>query len=201
MSGAGRNPRNVRPNPPARGEGADRQIRKTYGAIIAAFNELILERRYEDIRVSDIIELADVGRSTFYEHFRDKDEVLRQSLSGVLSVVASVIDDECDTSRLQFMLEHFREQRRLARGLLSGPSANEVVGVLADLIEESLAARIRKSGVKPTIPTALVAAQAAGALLGILRVWLDSEHVCSSATLAEAMHRLARASTLALLGE
>jgi AcrR family transcriptional regulator len=199
MPNPGRKPQNVRPNTPANGAGVDRQVRKTREAIVAAFNELVLERRYQDIRVANIIGLADIGRSTFYEHFRDKDDVLRLSLGGVLTAVADAAGDGCDTTRLRDVLDHFREQRRLALGLLSGPSAHEVTAVLAGLIEERLTARIRASGVTTAIPIALVAAQAAGAMLGLVRAWLDGKHTCPSADLATAMHRLAMASTSALL--
>src|SRR5262249_49812541 len=159
-------------------------------AIIAAFNELLFESRYEDIRVSEIIALADVGRSTFYEHFQDKDDVLRRSLSAVLSVVAEAAEDGCDTLRLARILEHFRERGRLVRGLIHGPSFVEVMTVISGHIEEHLAARLRSSGTTPTIPTSLVAAQAAGAIFGLLRAWLDGGHDCSSEALAAAMHRL-----------
>src|SRR5580700_10060156 len=130
MSDPRRKSQNVRPNTAANGAGVDRQVRKTREAIVAAFNELVLERRYQDIRVANIIGLADIGRSTFYEHFRDKDDVLRRSLGGILTAVADAAGDGCDTTRLRVVLDHFREQRRLALGLLSGPSAYEVTAVL-----------------------------------------------------------------------
>ena len=199
MPDSGRKSQNVRPNTPANGAGVDRQVRKTREAIVAAFNELILERRYQAIRVADIIGLADIGRSTFYEHFRDKDDVLRRSLGGILTPMADATGDACDTTRLGDALAHFCDQRRLALGLLSGPSSREVTAVLVGLIEERLTARIRASGVTTAIPTALVAAQAAGAMLGLVRVWLDGKHTCPSGDLATAMHRLAMASTSALL--
>ena len=56
----------------------NRQVRKTRAALLDAFGRLVLERGYADIRIADVIRQANVGRSTFYEHFRSKDDLLRQ---------------------------------------------------------------------------------------------------------------------------
>lgn len=54
----------------------DRRQNKTRKAIFAAFEEVISEKRYEQITVQDIIDRADIGRTTFYAHFETKDSVL-----------------------------------------------------------------------------------------------------------------------------
>ena len=50
----------------------DLRIEKTYRALLAAFSELLEERRYEDITVAMLCERADIRRTTFYKHFADK---------------------------------------------------------------------------------------------------------------------------------
>lgn len=52
----------------------DRRIAKTRKAIFAAFDALIVRTDYSKISVQNIIDQADIGRSTFYEHFETKDE-------------------------------------------------------------------------------------------------------------------------------
>ena len=57
----------------------DRRVERTRLAILRAFRDLVLTREYDAISVRDIAAAADVGRSTFYEHFDDKDDVFSKA--------------------------------------------------------------------------------------------------------------------------
>ena len=54
----------------------DRRVQRTRRLLHKALMSLILEKKYESITVQEILDRADVGRSTFYMHFQDKDELL-----------------------------------------------------------------------------------------------------------------------------
>jgi AcrR family transcriptional regulator len=54
----------------------DRRVRRTRRILIEALIQLILEKGYSRITVQDILDRADVGRSTFYSHFRDQEALL-----------------------------------------------------------------------------------------------------------------------------
>jgi AcrR family transcriptional regulator len=65
------------------GSGArpDRRVARSRRALKEALTDLILERGYEAVTVQDVIDRADVGRSTFYAHFLDKDDLLMAILA------------------------------------------------------------------------------------------------------------------------
>jgi AcrR family transcriptional regulator len=54
----------------------DRRSQRTYHLVRTAMMALLLEKRYDAITVQDILDRADIGRSTFYTHFYDKEDVL-----------------------------------------------------------------------------------------------------------------------------
>ena len=58
----------------------DRRTQKTRKALSEALISLMFEKSYESIVVQDILDRANVGRSTFYTHFRDRDELLVNGL-------------------------------------------------------------------------------------------------------------------------
>ncbi|MET9214601.1 MULTISPECIES: TetR/AcrR family transcriptional regulator [unclassified Nocardia] len=65
-------------------EHTDRRVRRTRDNLHRALIELMIERGYDRVTVSDVIERADVGRSTFYAHYRDKDDLLLVSCTEYL---------------------------------------------------------------------------------------------------------------------
>src|SRR5438552_11771223 len=70
----------------------DRRVTKTVASLRLALTELILEKHYDAITVQDIIDRANVGRSTFYTHFRDKEDLLIGDWKKFLGLVAAHID-------------------------------------------------------------------------------------------------------------
>ena len=67
---------------------ADRRVQKTRAQLHGALESLVHEKPYDDIVVTEIIARADVGRSTFYAHYRDKDELLDRGIRDLLRLDA-----------------------------------------------------------------------------------------------------------------
>ncbi len=58
----------------------DKRVQRTLNDLRQALLRLMVERGYEPLTVQDILDRAGVGRATFYQHFRGKDDLLRRSL-------------------------------------------------------------------------------------------------------------------------
>ncbi len=120
----------------------DRRQRKTREAIFAAFRELLEKRRYENITVQDIIDKADVGRSTFYSHFETKDALLKAICSDIFDHIFG--GDICEypgqnhslEEKLAHILWHLKDHKRDITGLLSCESGELFMGYIKDYLYE-----------------------------------------------------------------
>ena len=113
----------------------DRRVQRTRLLLHKALISLILEKKYESITVQEILDRADVGRSTFYTHFRDKDELLVGGLENVKHLLQSSQAAAVAGSGKSYekiigfslaMFEHGYEYRAVNRALL-GSNAEAVV--------------------------------------------------------------------------
>jgi AcrR family transcriptional regulator len=66
----------------------DRRVRRTQELLRGALIALIMEKGYDRITVQDILDKADVGRSTFYAHYRDKEDLLLSGFDDIRSALA-----------------------------------------------------------------------------------------------------------------
>lgn len=160
-------------------QAVDRRTQRTRKAISDAFLGLLFSRRYSAIRTADVIDAAGVGRSTFYEHFRNKDDVLVAVIEPLFTPLADAAAGRGNVGALRFMLDHVWEQRAAGRMLFEPPLALKLQRKLAAMIE----ARSPQAETGAA-PGALVAMGAAAGTLAMLRMWLAGEAACSSEALA-----------------
>jgi AcrR family transcriptional regulator len=159
----------------------DRRIARTRQALIGAFNHLVLARRQRHIRVADIVAEANVGRSTFYEHFESADDILLQSLARPMAPLADAAAGRGDVAAVTLLLAHFWENRQRARDMMAGQMDARMMRLLAGMVEERLDGRAL------TIPLKLAALQLAEAALAPVRGWMAAEAPCSADALAQAI--------------
>lgn len=165
-------------------ETQDRRVVRSRQALTDAFMDLVLERPYDDFTVGDVIERAGIGRSTFYEHYRNKDDLLRHAMGGVLEALANMPTSAHDEERLTVWLTNIGDNKRLGRIMLAGPVRVHLVRALAGLIEE----RLPHGG-----PAKLAALQMAEAQLGLINAWLSGAAGASVETVIGLLVRSARA--------
>lgn len=142
---------------------------QTRAWIITSFSRLVLGRRYESLSVGEVTRKAGVGRSTFYEHFQDKDDVLRQALAGLLAPLADAAVGRGDPARVRAVLDHVAENRDRSIAMLDGPARAQVQDALVQLILTRLTTGAHHP---PSVAQRLNASRLAGSHVAVLQTWL-----------------------------
>ena len=178
---------------------SDRRVQRTRGALVAAFNRLILERGYAELTPSDVAAEADIGRSTFYEHFRGLDDLLAQTISTVLRPIAQGCTKPSMPASMLQVVEHFWINRSLVRALLQTTTYAVVLRAFADLfaaeVRDAACGKKLAFGIEPE----LLALQLASGHLAMLNAWASGRSAASSTAIAEAMHATGRAAINSLV--
>ena len=171
----------------------DRRSQRTRRLLTAALVELMFEKRFEDISVQDILDRADIGRSTFYGHFSSKEALLYSSLGEMLHGLELHMAEEGKAQRASDapgggivllpslgLFRHIKQHQRLYRALFSSSSLEPVTQnlqqQLAQVVARNLGAAV-SPGRPPAVPLPILADFAAGAFLTLLRGWLEGNDV------------------------
>ena len=179
----------------------DRRVRRTHDLLRKALLALLLEKGYDRITVQDILDRADVGRSTFYAHFRDKDDLLRSGFSDVYAALEAERKlADADTAKradlLQPMLvifEHVDAHRHVWRVMTKKGGADLITRVLrenvTDLVEEHFRSQFKDAADPLELQAAIQFVT--GACIGLLVWWLDNDPGYSAAEIHATFRRIA----------
>ena len=162
----------------------DRRSQRTLTAIRQAFLRLLSSRRFEQISVGDIAAAAGIGKSTYYEHYRSKEDLLSRMMDGMLRSLAGTACSAIPPAEIEGLLQHFWDNRRLGRVVFAPPMANQVGRQLVQLILDG----IGDSGGDAESPGArLFAIDRAHGQIALLYAWTTGEVPASIGEVANSL--------------
>ncbi len=172
----------------------DRRVQRTRRALRDALIALLLERGWEDTSVEQVCERADVGRSTFYTHFADKEELLVGGFDDLRRALREGLGRSPGPAQpLGFargLIEHAGENERLFRAIVGKRSGQAVLRRFRELIVEMV--REDLSAAPPSGPAREAAVHfIAGALLELLTWWVDTRNPLEAAQVERLFLRMA----------
>jgi AcrR family transcriptional regulator len=177
----------------------DRRTERSRSALMSAFIAIVLSDGYDAITVGRVAERANVGRSTFYMHYKGKEDILRQSLKHPCSGLVAIVGSDTAPETLIPLLEHFHSQRRANRAFFDWPLRPLWAKVLGEMIEPKLVLIARTARARPMLPLAFVAHEIAQAQIALVARWLQSQASLKPQAVAEALVAATRALTVSLL--
>lgn len=148
---------------------SDRRTQRTRTTLRAAMLSLMHERSWDDIDVQQVCERANIGRSTFYNHFPNKEALLVGSLDDLR---AALKQQRGPGGLVLGLIEHAHQNRRLFRTLIGRRSGFAVQQrfreMLVKLVDEEL------TQWPPEAPRAAAVGWVAGGLFELLIWWVES---------------------------
>lgn len=158
----------------------DARVRRTRDALGDALVRLMLEKPFDSITVQDVLDRAHVGRSTFYTHYSDKDDLLMSDAEEFFEAISMALSAHGDKSDRVFPVKeffsHVGEVQPFIDALVTSGKVHENMelarGHFARGIERRLAELPRGRGI-PTSERPAIAFAHAGALLSLLTWWTD----------------------------
>ena len=162
----------------------DRRVQKTLSLLREALVSLIAEKPYDSIVVKEILDRANVGRSTFYTHFRDKDDLLVSGIHDMLGQVPAPMRtggrslDRILWFSLPIFEHHYSHAHAWGdrigtkgRTILHEHLRSVLTGIIADVMRKDCRAR-RQS--PRQMPPEVVSAYVASTFVLVLNWWLDT---------------------------
>jgi AcrR family transcriptional regulator len=175
---------------------------QTQRAIEQAFIELLREKGYDAITVGDIIQRADVGRSTFYRYYENKAALLLgfhvQIFDGLRIGLATQEDwlGDAPSPRLMEFFEKLQRHARVQPFLYSlGNDLEFLIQRIDELMAQQFDDLLRQAfeGEQLSMPVPTLAHSVAGVYSWVFRWWVSKHPPYTAAEVAGYVHRLTRA--------
>jgi len=189
----------------------DRRINRTRRMLKDALLSLILEKGYDAVTVEDITERADLGRTTFYLHYKDKEDLLLESIETIANELVKYISQsnllpvatdsgpqpsERYMPAIQLVFRHAGENEVLYRIILRGEGAvlasERIRSIINATANQIMRARLKENppDVQPLIPLEVLSNYFAASLLGLVTWWLESNMPYPAEQMADIFRRL-----------
>ncbi|MCR5431508.1 MAG: TetR/AcrR family transcriptional regulator [Lachnospiraceae bacterium] len=172
----------------------DRRQQKTRKAIFSAFNNLLEKKHFNNITVQEIIDEANIGRSTFYSHFETKDELLKEMCTDIFDHIYShelhsetshdfSLSDHGLLEKIAHLLYHLKDNKENVIGILSGESGE----LFMRYFKEYLVTMFEQypQSIKKDVPKDFAMNHLVGSLAEAVKWWIAAKMEPKPETVAE----------------
>ena len=168
----------------------DRRIQRTQQAIWEAFFSLLVEKGYENVSVQDIVERANIGRTTFYAHYSDKEDLLNNALNQLFLGLGNALELEGskDITPARGLFEHVNSMEQLQQAFDFEVIAKKFHTEIVIIVKQKLLQRSTKKVDKQLLE--MKAEVVSGGLIALLKWWLKEGKPYSADEMAATFHAM-----------
>jgi AcrR family transcriptional regulator len=183
---------------PIPGDSEDARAVRTRAEIASALIGLMHEKGFDDISVQEICEKAAVGRSTFYAHFQDKDELFIRHIVVFGRALGEHLMWDQALGSYRFpargLVEQVRQMKPLFDSLAKARKTEFVMKVwhnnIAEVFEEKVLAVRAGRTTANAIPAGILAQQLAGTLMTLMNWWIEHHYPLAEDAMEAQFQRL-----------
>jgi len=182
-------------NPMKPNKKPDRRTQRTQHSLTDAMVDLVTEKRFDEITVQNLIDRADIGRSTFYTHFRDKEDLFQQNWERFLDFcVEQIVWDQVGKGSffpVLFLFDHLKEVQPFYRGLVRSRKSDSLFKTGTEYLAEKIGEGLKAYLKSPlSIPIPILSNYLATELFALLKWWLDERMPYSPERMDQIFHEL-----------
>jgi AcrR family transcriptional regulator len=184
----------------------DRRIQRTRQLLQDALLALILEKGYDAITVQDVIDRANVGRSTFYAHFQDKEDLLLSGFDRLRTQFEEHLMGQSPNNASPWsfslsMFQHAQSQRPLYKALAGRQGSNVALAHIQNYLFVYLSDHLKRqlSKRKKDIPPEILAHYIASSFISLLTWWLDNNSPYSAEQMNDFYRQLVQPGVAAIM--
>jgi AcrR family transcriptional regulator len=173
----------------------DLRIIKTNNTLYDALINLLKEKTFEEIKVSDICQKALVNRSTFYAHFNDKYELfmslinsLKESLQKELKSIEETNLKDYYLKMIEVFLNHIEGKEQIYKSILINNRSSIIMDMIYDTITEDINQKVTKND--KDVPNEIFTAYYLGAIVNTGIEWFKNDKKYSKDKMIEYLDRL-----------
>ena len=171
----------------------DRRVKRTRRSLQEALIQLILEQGYDSVTIEEITDRADLGRTTFYLHFKDKEELFMHAIDTICedfiekheNLLALIEDPGKTLPTLQMNLDerilyhifnHARNHADLYKVMLRGEGSAKASRRFSTVIKDETVKRLQAvTGLESKVPLKIFALFFSGTLIEMVTWWLEND--------------------------
>lgn len=174
----------------------DRRILRTRDTLGDALVALMHEKNFDEITVQEVLDRAGVGRSTFYVHYRDKDDLFLSDVEDFLESISTALKRQgANPKRLlpvQEFFTHIRGVREFYAALVRSGKVNDVQALARGFFARSIDERLQLAGVATEpVQRSAQAHALAGSFFSLLDWWIDKGMQADPKEMDDLFHRMA----------
>jgi AcrR family transcriptional regulator len=175
----------------------DQRVRRTRDRLGDALVELLVQKPFDDITVQDVLERAGVSRSTFYTHYRDKNDLFLSDAEDFFEGMATALSRFGDKSEriapVQELFAHIADVRPFYNALVESGRMHDVMDLGQEHFARGIEQRLNEIPRARTIPSdrrGAIAHGLAGSLFSLLAWWVQHGMTMSPKEMDKLFHRL-----------